>query len=68
MSEACDIAEAFPGFGDPWKLTLGQWNGALDRIQDRRIAKTEVGHAAVNKLIHRDAQRQKAMRKRRNAK
>lgn len=28
------IARYFPGLGDPWHLTLAQWNGILDRAQD----------------------------------
>lgn len=34
MIEAMLIARWCPGFGDPFQLTLGQWNGALTRIQD----------------------------------
>ena len=28
------IARHFPGLGEPWKLTLAQWNGVLDRLSD----------------------------------
>ena len=34
MMEACLIARHFPGFGDPWELTIAQWNGVMDRLAD----------------------------------
>lgn len=34
MMEACVLMRHFPGLGLPWKLTLAQWNGMLDRLAD----------------------------------
>lgn len=32
--DACRIARACPGLGNPWDLTLAQWNAVLDRLTD----------------------------------
>ena len=75
MDDACLIAKEFPGLiprgGDVFDLTLGQWNGCLDRLIDRSLRNipTSAGqdfHAANIRLNVREAGRQKAMERRRN--
>ena len=42
LGEAARIAHYFPGIGDPFNLTLGQWDGLISRMLEMEARKVPV--------------------------
>lgn len=57
MTHAALIAHYFPGLGDPFELTVRQFNGALDRLQDLDERENGRNHLAyVGRMEERKAE------------